>query len=242
MIAAHDPATLAPGADFDRCVADREPGLIVGGAARFERLMQWSPARFVERYGDVRCKYTDDGRPIFADRWTTFGEFFGSDMADHYYALKRYVHDPAAPLFVGDLDFPNPFLELEHVHRHIIFGGRAGSGSLPHVHGDAVNFLPVGRKQWVLFDCTPDTPGHALYRRYWTGYGPGQTFQDWFAAEFEALVDAVPTYAFEQGPGDVVYVPSGFCHTVLNIEPVLGVVIERPRADDYPVRWPRGSA
>ncbi len=233
--------TLSPGNDFERCVAERRPGLVRGGATRFERLMQWSPAWFVERYADVRCRYFDDGWSMFDSPWTTFGEFFGSDMAQRYYALKRYVHDPDAPLFIDDLDFPNPFLELSDVRRHIVFGGRAGTGVLPHVHGDALNFLPVGRKRWVLFDCTPETPGHGLWQRYWTGYGEGQTFEDWYAAEFEALTAAVPTWTFEQGPGDLVYVPAGFCHAVLNLEPVIGVVIERPRTDGYPIWWPRGD-
>ena len=83
--------------------------------------------------------------------------------------------------------------------------GDTGSGSPMHFHQDAMNFLLAGRKRWWL-----RPPGKSAMSRV----HPGDVEQ-W---------EEVKTYyedawSFEQQPGDVVYVPDMWGHSVLNLEP-----------------------
>lgn len=72
-------------------------------------------------------------------------------------------------------------------------------------------------------------------------YGVGETFTRWCTAEREDLAATVRLFDFEQRAGDVVYVPAAHSHAVYNLDPVLALVVERPRTDGYPVRWKQGD-
>ena len=97
-----------------------------------------------------------------------------------------------------------------------LYLGPALSGAQPHVHGAAWNALLAGKKRWFLWP------------RVCASHGYGQHFGvsafKWASTELPKLrgTPCAPI-EFEQNAGEVVFVPHGWGHAVLNIEPVIGV-------------------
>jgi hypothetical protein len=107
--------------------------------------------------------------------------------------------------------------------------GGPGSGAPWHLHKDAANALLYGRKRWFLLP-----PRAALYSAL--------PFADWLSAAAEAALDAgtgsgngtaaaarpLPPGMLQctQRAGDVLYVPPGWGHAVLNMNTSVGVAIE----------------
>lgn len=90
-----------------------------------------------------------------------------------------------------------------------LYVGGPGSGAPPHHHGDAWNGLAWGRKRWAL---TP--PG-------------GASFSTRSAAQtFEQVASAAGTLLCTQEAGDVVYVPRGWGHAVVNLRTSVGWAVE----------------
>ncbi|HRI63645.1 MAG TPA: hypothetical protein PK156_05390 [Polyangium sp.] len=219
----------------------REPALIVGATGNFERVMKWTPSLIAARHASMPCKVARDGRPVLSEEMSTYAQFFqgtGQEkpLAESTYTFTRRTYDPNERAFIEDFDFPNPYFIEADIERHIVYAGPAKAGALPHAHGDALNFLVSGTKRWILFDASPDAPGQPLADHYWQTYGEGATWETWYAAEYEKLRAAkdVTLFEFEQHAGDLVYVPAKFAHTVVNLSPVLGIVIERRRTIESP--------
>ena len=109
------------------------------------------------------------------------------------------------------------------------------SGSPPHIHGAAWNYLASGRKRWFLWeprDSTVDAFAASL-----GGEEPlpfGTPVLKWFVAEYPRL--AVRPHEVVQEAGDVVFVPAGWGHAVLNLEPSVAVAFELgfPSLNDDP--------
>jgi oxalate decarboxylase/phosphoglucose isomerase-like protein (cupin superfamily) len=93
-----------------------------------------------------------------------------------------------------------------------IYLGGPGSGSPVHWHNDAVNYAVHGSKLWTMLP-----PPHAVYTRR------------------HAMVDAVQVpleaasrnqsgsvFRCVQHPGDLIYVPDGWGHGVLNLGATAG--------------------
>jgi ribosomal protein L16 Arg81 hydroxylase len=93
-----------------------------------------------------------------------------------------------------------------------VFLGPAGSGAPFHFHKDALNLLLVGRKAWFL---TP--PSSASYSTI--------PIAEWVAGGLERPGEG-DLLLCEQEEGDALYVPAGWGHAVLNLEPAAGVALE----------------
>ena len=135
---------------------------------------------------------------------------------------------------------------LEHCNRGCawqFYLGGAGSGSHPHAHRAAFNILVRGKKRWFVFP-----PHHSLETIKGSGGGGGgggsddtsarsisnalpkeklKTAFDWATTTLPTLITKgiVPS-EFLQLPGEVVYVPEGWVHAVVNLEPSVGVAFE----------------
>lgn len=126
------------------------------------------------------------------------------------YYLFTFVDDclqpPLAALLREELGIPDrlppPF---QHFRAQAVqFAvGREDSGSPAHFHDDAFNILLTGRKHWWLWP-----PAQAAMSRV----HPKRLAQVAPDAERSAL-------KVVQEPGDVLYVPSGWGHAVLNATP-----------------------
>jgi histone arginine demethylase JMJD6 len=87
--------------------------------------------------------------------------------------------------------------------------GPSRSGSALHFHPAAVNFLVLGLKAWALLP--PALAGFADMHAeaWWRGQLPG--LQAAHGGEGGALLQAL------QGPGDMLFVPAGWGHAVINL-------------------------
>jgi len=94
--------------------------------------------------------------------------------------------------------------------------GPAGSGAQPHDHTAAWNVVLAGKKRWFLWPRYCQSTGYAG--------NFGMTVAEWAANVLPTRRGkACAPIEFEQGPGEVVFVPSSWPHAVLNIEPTIAL-------------------
>ena len=105
-----------------------------------------------------------------------------------------------------------------HAPHGEIFIGPALSGTQPHDHPAAWNALVRGRKRWFIWPKLCRAPagaeGGAMF---------GVTVVQWIKSVLPTLRGPCAPTSFEQVAGEVVFVPYGWPHAVLNIEPSIGV-------------------
>merc|ERR1712086_784926 len=82
------------------------------------------------------------------------------------------------------------------------------------------NVVTQGRKRWVLL--SPDVPAQLALREdppQGTSWTPIAWFEhEWPRIHADALSAGWAALDFEQGPGELVYVPPGWWHAVINLE------------------------
>eukprot|EP01059_Diplonema_ambulator_P036148 TRINITY_DN8895_c0_g3_i1.p1 TRINITY_DN8895_c0_g3~~TRINITY_DN8895_c0_g3_i1.p1 ORF type:complete len:584 (+),score=145.03 TRINITY_DN8895_c0_g3_i1:1479-3230(+) len=92
--------------------------------------------------------------------------------------------------------------------------GADGSGSPPHLHQDAVNGVCFGQKEWLIWPPAATflstVPAHEFYK----------PIPAWAGSPIKAT----------QLAGDLLYIPEGWGHAVLNVGPTLGVATEYYRS------------
>lgn len=132
--------------------------------------------------------------------------------------------------------------------------GPPGSGAPMHLHKDAVNALAHGRKRWWLLP-----PGKALYSSVPISHWLTESFPESAAAQgrdvdggsgsssrgnsnssgAQPSQPSLPSWASHalectQGAGDVMYVPRGWGHAVLNTRTSVGFALEFATAEGLP--------
>ena len=88
--------------------------------------------------------------------------------------------------------------------------GGPGSGSPVHFHNDAINYNVYGTKLWTLLP-----PPHAIYSRRHASVDLVQVQAEAAAANRTAM-------RCVQRAGDLLYVPDGWAHGVLNLGATVG--------------------
>lgn len=94
----------------------------------------------------------------------------------------------------------------------LFYMGGPGSGTYFHYHSGAVNVLMHGLKKWFLLP--PQTT-----------HGPGaMDMRKWMKRVYKSL----PVRPLEviQRPGEALYIPSGWKHAIINLEPSIGVAFQ----------------
>lgn len=126
-----------------------------------------------------------------------------------------YVFDntllDAAPGLKDDLEWPRMFSKLAPSDSQQIIMGPEASGAPMHFHVEAFNAALVGRKRWFLVP-----PANNFWSRK-----PAAT---WFADNYSSAPK--PMFECVQGPGDIIYIPEGYGHAVLNLEETVAVASE----------------
>ena len=102
--------------------------------------------------------------------------------------------------------FPRRLHAREHGRNAQVYAGPAGAGAPWHYHEQAVNALGFGRKTWYLRP--PPTATYSV-----------QMPRAWRGKPRDAIV-------CEQRAGDILYVPGGWGHAVVNEEPSVGAAVE----------------
>lgn len=123
--------------------------------------------------------------------------------------MYRFLAPPAFAQLANQVQFS---------HEPVLHLGPRMSGSPPHFHPDTLNGGIVGRKLWVIFP-----PQYTLFS--------SDSAMGWFLdGSFMHALGVLPRdqqpAVFWTEAGDVVYIPGGLSHAVLNFEDNLGLVIE----------------
>eukprot|EP00750_Incisomonas_marina_P024883 INCI5157.3.p1 GENE.INCI5157.3~~INCI5157.3.p1 ORF type:complete len:1120 (+),score=111.36 INCI5157.3:73-3360(+) len=80
----------------------------------------------------------------------------------------------------------------------------------------AWNALLRGRKRWAMYPPAQHPPGH-------DEDGPPMTSLEWYFSVYPTLPPQDRPLEFVQEPGDVIFIPSGWWHMVLNLEVTVSV-------------------
>ena len=141
----------------------------------------------------------------------------------------RYIYAP-----IADISPPNStimstvlplmpsFVDRKKIKRPAshFYLGSAGSGAPMHYHSHSYNVLVFGRKRWVILP-----PRHALFSK--------QHIANWLETEYKALRDDGAAMECIQEPGDVLYIPEGWAHGVLNLDDSIGFSTEFKEWEGY---------
>jgi hypothetical protein len=219
--------------EVDADTFDPRTPLVIRGALRRAR-RKWTDAWLRDRFGDGEVQVSLDSRtaqPEFATevRWSDFAEQMGERGEDEPgYLFHSVPGSEGAEDLLDDLDIPQVILDLGEPSMHRFFAGPARSGTLPHFHTHAINALTRGRKRWAIYFGINPRVTRALVQESLRGFGSGSQAASWFETQCEVLRQRprVRLWEFEQEAGDLVFIPGGFIHAVVNLEPVLGFTVE----------------
>jgi len=193
---------------------------------------KWSsPKKMIEEYGDVPVCIKEVDQTLVRIPLRMFFQYANSTKADFpvYMCEKELSTD-----FLADYSNPVPFrddlyqivLPEEEVNEHpwlayLLIGGR-GSGSPLHkdpIGSGAWNALLYGRKRWCLFP--PDTDPSLLGLTNDSTTPPAYWWQDVYPGLLKN--SSVKNIEIIQKPGEVVFVPAGWHHAVINLETSIAV-------------------
>jgi hypothetical protein len=208
--------------------------LIVRGALDRAR-PKWTDDWLVNRFGEDECQVSLDSRTARENykRQMPLAKFLKSMKTDTSggsleYLFHSSVGSEAAEELLGDLDIPQVILDLGEPSLHRFFVGPESSGTLPHFHTHAVNALARGRKRWAIYEGVNRWVTRALMRKSLRDFGSGSQAHDWFKSECGKLRHRpmVRLWEFVQEAGDLVFIPGGLLHAVVNLDPVVGFTVE----------------
>ena len=237
--------------EWDQASFDElEPLIVRGAVARASQ--KWTDEWLLQRFGNGFCQVTLDSRPAMRSfkKQMALDEYLSSlaksktsNQPPEYLFHSQQDFEGAADL-LEDLEVPAAILSLGKANLYRFFVGPALSGTLPHNHTYAINALARGRKRWAIYVGANRTETNELLRECYRDYNSGSQAKDWFTrACLKLRSRKVRLWEFAQEAGDLVYIPAGFIHAVVNLEPVVGFSVEFVQAQDAargPGR-PRGS-
>ena len=208
----------------------RVPVLIKGGANSWPLMAKWNKEYVIKKAGNHMCTVVSDSRPASSRVQTTLKEYFKKYPGKSTLTLQRYQEGAVIPI-LKDLPIPSPFFTNESIQRYFYFHSVKDAGTLPHKHRDAFNVLVSGSKHWVFHDASEVSApkGNAMLTQFHKTYPIGTTAKKWFENELPGMASSLKktqVYQCIQEPGDIVYIPTEFSHTVLNLSEVMGVVVE----------------
>jgi hypothetical protein len=206
----------------------RIPVLLKGAAKDWPLMKTWNKDYISENMGSYICKVIEDSRPAYAKNQTTLKFYF--EKLKNVSTLTLDPFNPKKPpLFYKDITKPNPFFATKEIQRFFFFHSIKDAGTLPHIHGNAFNILQSGVKEWVFYDAseTYSPNGYNVLQASNKKYPTGTHAKDWFKKEVPKLPAKVTTvFRCTQEAGDIVFIPKGYCHAVLNTSEVMGIVFE----------------
>lgn len=215
---------------FDNYFSKRVPVLIKGGAKNWPLMEKWNKDYIIKKAGNYMCTVVTDSRPAASTIRATLKDYFKSYQGKSTLTLQKYQEGENLPI-LKDLPIPSPFFTQKSIHRYFFFHSVKDAGTLPHKHRDAFNILVSGSKHWIFHDASLEKApkGYSKLNEYSKSYPSGTTAKDWFKKELPNLANSlkkIKVYQCIQEPGDIVYIPNDYSHTVLNLSEVLGVVFE----------------
>jgi hypothetical protein len=231
--------------NFDELV----PLVIRGAMTRATE--KWTDRWLVRQFGEGSHQVSLDSRPAVKQykKQVSLPEYLealaspGRSAQHPEYLFQTWLerHFEGARDLLDDLDVPPPILRLGVAGKWRLFVGPSLSGTLPHHHRSAINALARGRKRWAIYAGRGPARTARLLDEGYRGYESGAQARDWFLRELPTLRSRpdVRLWELAQEPGDLVYIPGGYIHAIVNLEPVVGFGAELfPTSEDAGVRPP----
>jgi hypothetical protein len=181
----------------------------------------WRMTNFLKKYGDCRLQWHSfDLQSSVADYIV---EVLGNKEVDTYlpylFCRKQWV-DTDLDL-TGDYTIPPEFLTTEWDHPggdfQYLYLGRKRTVHALHTHSAAANVLVYGFKRWLVFPPSESWVVECAINADDFSKAPSR----WQVPK--APRATLTPYSFVQFPGDLVFIPSGWVHAVMNITPVIGM-------------------
>jgi hypothetical protein len=242
-------------ADFEKNYLRIGKPAILLNATKDWTALDWTPEKLLEKYGD--CKFrlnwgsydAEKGKTkrvyvTMRDFWTYAkqqhdtepgyifdGAFWKKDrvpgMVDEFHRTKYFREDLFSVL--GDEHRPD--------YRWFLCGP-AGSGSPWHTDPHATsawNGLLYGRKRWALYPPGKIPPGVTIS-------DDGDEYHSikpvrWFLEVYPYLKPEDKPMEFVLEPGEIVFVPAGWWHTVLNVTDTIAVTQNWIDRFNFHVAW-----
>lgn len=236
------------------------PVVVRGCGAGWPALQHWRLASLGRRHGNVafildRHEEDDCAILVYLDDFITYCRGDGAKERNPLYIFDDCFGDegfPAAGLlndYKAPVVCPDLLANIEEysrpAHRWLLVGPRR-SGSFPHkdpLATAAWNAMAVGFKRWVMLP--PDVAEDVIFcrhQRHPVG-GPPDVF-GWFDDLDVVLEQLSPeqlarSVDFTAGPGDIVWVPAGWWHAVMNLSPWTVAITENfvPIHENDGKRW-----
>jgi histone arginine demethylase JMJD6 len=207
--------------------------MVIRGALDRARA-RWTDDWLLERFGDDYCQISMDSRTArrtFATQMALpayLDTLRSSDAGSQGYLFHSQRDFEGAQDLLDDLDVPEPILDLGVPSLYRFYVGPALTGTLPHFHTYAINALARGRKRWAVYVGPNPQVNRSLVEDSLAQYAGGSQASDWFEAECPVLRDRprIRLWEFVQEAGDLVYIPRGFIHAVVNLDQVVGFTVE----------------
>ncbi|KAF0684501.1 Aste57867_23500 [Aphanomyces stellatus] len=192
---------------------------------------RWTIEHLVAHHGSTPCRVTHNLDVTASTLQMTLSDFVAYAATQHD-ETPLYIFDKtfgeSMPDLVADYAPPAVFQEdllaliapptMRPDFRWLVIGPpRSGAPwHIDPVKTSAWNALISGRKRWAMYPPGRCPPGVPLIDDETAS--PGQSSLDWYLHVYPTLADADKPIEVVQEPGDVIFVPSGWWHLVLNLE------------------------
>eukprot|EP00013_Stygamoeba_regulata_P012155 CAMPEP_0177676296 /NCGR_PEP_ID=MMETSP0447-20121125/27709_1 /TAXON_ID=0 /ORGANISM="Stygamoeba regulata, Strain BSH-02190019" /LENGTH=500 /DNA_ID=CAMNT_0019184841 /DNA_START=262 /DNA_END=1761 /DNA_ORIENTATION=+ len=236
--------------EFNKNFEQKHLPVVICGGTKTWAWNNWDFEAFKSQYGDKLFKmsqYHVRTRKRVRMKFSNYMKYM-EEQRDHdplYLFDKGFVkrHPEMRSMYEVPPYFQDDLLnylddDIRPVHRWILIGPRR-SGSKFHVDpigSSAWNALVYGKKRWALYP---------------PGVAPLGTKPVWRDEEFESDVESLQWYLevyphlkdedkpleFIQHPGDIVFVPGGWWHAVLNITDTVSVTQNFISPSLLPAAW-----
>lgn len=208
----------------------RIPVLIKGGSKNWPIFRKWTKEYVIKTFGNYQCTIVHDSRPASSVQKDTLKNYFENYRGKSTLSLEKF--NERNSFFLKDITIPNPLFNKSDIARYFFYHSVEDAGTLPHMHRDAFNILKEGRKHWVFYDANKlSAPkGFRELQKCHKIYPSGSHAKDWFKRELRRTPNRVEkVFQCFQEPGDIIYIPTEYAHTVLNKSEVMGLVVETYR-------------
>ncbi|CAI5464831.1 unnamed protein product [Closterium sp. Yama58-4] len=223
--------------EFRQSYDGRRPVIMTDLTENWRRATsQWSIDSLAEEHGDVALKVSVANGHTVRMKMRDYREYVAAQHDEE----PLYIFDPKfgeqAPALVSDYSVPPHFKEdvfeampaLSRPMYRWLVAGPQRSGAGWHVDPaltSAWNTLLVGRKRWALYPPGKVPPGVTLRVDDDSGdvdYD-GPTSLKWWLEVYPLLRPEDKPMEVMQRPGETIYVPSGWWHSVLNLDLTVAV-------------------
>eukprot|EP00802_Teleaulax_amphioxeia_P011316 Tamp_11348.p1 GENE.Tamp_11348~~Tamp_11348.p1 ORF type:complete len:475 (+),score=114.07 Tamp_11348:193-1425(+) len=230
-----------------------KPCVITGLLDRWPAYHKWTYQSLRDRFASSRlkCGEDDDGYKVKI-RLEHFVRYaleqkddsplyiFDADFGDEGKATKPLLDEFAVPEYFREDLFQYVGEDRRPPYRWILIGPRR-SGSSIHIDPlatSAWNSVISGRKRWVLFP--PGTPKALVKPAAWMAKKDREAI-DWFLCHYRNIKETLPPHQqpieLITGPGETIFVPTDWWHTVLNLDDTIAVTQNFCSSSNFPAVW-----